>query len=594
MNTTLTKEPPRWQLSMYKGFEARNYKNDIKEFSISLKKLKALLMQPCPETETKKGSINFQEVLTLLNRAFDLHENLESYTYCSYSIDTANGEALGALNRLEEAALPLAEIQVLLRQRLMEDKSWKDNEDLKDFTYFMHRSVEEGAFQLSAAEEDLAADLNRSGASAWERLHQGVSSSLKCKWEGNEEKSVVELRAMASHEDRDVRRRAWEKELSCWKSAQIPLAAALNGVKGSTEVLNRRRGCKSTLDRAVRQSEMSRETLNAMIEAMKGALPDFRRYMKAKARLLGLEKLSWYDVIAPVKGSGKSWSWEECRQFIIKHFGALSPEYSDFAKNCFANFWIDAPPRPGKVGGAYCISFPLQEESRILCNFTGSFTDVSTVAHELGHAWHHEVLKKAPSLHRRYPMTLAETASIFSETLVFQACYAQAEEKEKLSLLEGNIADSNQVITDILSRFLFEKALMEGRKRGEIPPEELNNMMLQAQEETYGEGLDPIERHPWMWAVKGHYYSQDLAFYNFPYAFGLLFALGLYSLYQTMGKDFEPLYRRVLLKTGRASAEDCAREAGLDIRDGAFWNRSLDTIRKQIDLFCQKAETAIQ
>uniref|UniRef100_UPI00261E3E51 M3 family metallopeptidase n=1 Tax=Oceanispirochaeta sp. TaxID=2035350 RepID=UPI00261E3E51 len=210
---------------------------------------------------------------------------------------------------------------------------------------------------------------------------------------------------------------------------------------------------------------------------------------------------------------------------------------------------------------------------------------------ELGHAWHHEVLKKAPALHRHYPMTLAETASIFSETLVFQACYHQAGDQEKASLLDSTLMDSNQVITDILSRFLFEKELMKKRAEGELSPENLKDMMLRAQEATYGDALEQSERHPWMWAVKGHYYNQDLAFYNFPYAFGLLFALGLYSLYEEMGEDFSVLYKKVLLKTGRASAEDCAAEAGIDITKQDFWDRSLGVIKKQIDDYCSLVQS---
>ena len=220
-----------------------------------------------------------------------------------------------------------------------------------------------------------------------------------------------------------------------------------------------------------------------------------------------------------------------------------------------------------------------------MTNFDGAYTDVSTIAHELGHGWHHEVLKKAPALHRDYPMTLAETASIFSEILVFQGYYRNAAQNEKKGLLESSLSDSNQVITDILSRFLFEKELMERRGRGELSPEELKEMMLQAQESTYGEALHPDERHPWMWAVKGHYYIQDLGFYNFPYAFGLLFGWGLYSLYEEMGSEFAPLYTKILQMTGRASVEACAAAAGINIREKAFWQRSLGMIKRQIDDF---------
>ncbi len=528
-------------------------------------------------------------LLPRLNEAHDIYETLESYCYCSYSTDTSDPASLAALNGLEEDALPFTGVLVRLKNRLAASGTgpdqWKKDTLLKEYIYYLTESLDEQKFQMPPESEDLAYDLARSGSSAWSRLHSQISSSLKTEWEDGESKTVTELRALGSHSDREVRKKAWKKELECWKSAEVPIAAALNGVKGFTHTLNTRRGYSSTLERSVRQAGMSMATLDAMIAAMKESLPDFRVYMKAKASLMGMEKLSWYDTVAPVSTSAEDWSWQGSRDFIISHFTSLSPEYGRFGERCFREKWIDAAPRNGKVGGAYCISFPRFGESRVLTNFTGSFNDVSTIAHELGHAWHFEVLKDAPALHRHYPMTLAETASIFSETLVFQACYAGAREEEKLFLLDSTLSDSNQVITDILSRFLFESELMKRRGEGELSPEDLNRMMLDAQEATYGDALHPDERHPWMWAVKGHYYSMDLAFYNFPYAFGLLFSLGLYSLYERMGSDFEPLYRRVLQLTGRASAEDCAAAAGLNIKSPDFWKGSLDVIRKQIKDF---------
>ena len=581
---------PAWSLSMYDGFDADNYKNNVNELGSLFTKMDAILEKDEPWEEDPVTVL--EEIIPLLNRAHDLYESLESYTYCSYSVRTDDDRALNELNALEEKSVPFTSLLVRLRNRLASSASgpegWKKSAVLKDYLYFLNESLEDQKYQMSPELEDLAADLSRSGASAWGRLQETISSSLKCDWAEGEEKSVIQLRSMAADPDRNIRERAWKKELECWKSVEIPMAAAINGIKGSTNTLNGRRGYESTLERSVRQAGMSRKTLDTMIAAMKDALPDFRRYMKAKARRMGLEKLAWYDTVAPLESTASIWDWKKTKGFIIEHFRALSPSYASFAERCFNENWIDAPPRSSKVGGAYCISFPLSEESRILTNFSGSFNDVSTVAHEMGHAWHHEVLKKAPALHRHYPMTLAETASIFSETLVFQACYAQASPEDKLSLLDSTLSDSNQVITDILSRFLFEKELMERRSSGELSPSELNHMMLRAQEETYGDALDPVQRHPWMWAVKGHYYNQDLAFYNFPYAFGLLFALGLYSLYEKMGSDFEPLYRKVLTETGRATVEDCGAAAGLDLRSEEFWQDSLSVILRQIDLFCKE------
>ncbi|MDC7223241.1 MAG: M3 family oligoendopeptidase [Spirochaetales bacterium] len=579
---------PLWDLNMYDRFEGKDFSRDGKEFREMSDELKALMEEESLWSEEPLHAL--EKALPLINRCWELYENMESYTYCRYSVDTGDGEALNRLNKLEEEAMTLQQGMVLFNNRLAETgtgpEEWAASPVLKDFIFFLSEAREDRAYQMAPELEDLAADLSRSGGSAWGRLQQSLSATLKTEWEPGEWKTVTQLRLMAADPDREIRRKAWELELKCWKSVETALAASLNGVKGFTHTLNSRRGYDSTLQRSVRQARMERKTLDAMIEAMEESLPLFRRYLKAKAAKMGLETLSWYDIIAPAESSARKWEWEETRAFIEKNFAALSPAYGEFGKKAFEENWIDARPREGKVGGAYCIGFPLQKESRIMTNFDGSFTDVSTVAHELGHAWHSDVLKDAPPLHRDYPMTLAETASIFSEILVSQSYYGQAAPEEKEALLGESLADANQVITDILSRFYFERELMERRAEGELSAEELNEMMLRAQEATYGEALNREERHPWMWAVKGHYYSQDLAFYNFPYAFGLLFAWGLYSLYEEMGADFEPLYRQVLEMTGKAGAEECAARAGIDLTDKAFWRRSLERIGKQIEEFC--------
>ena len=582
---------PLWELPMYDGFTEGPFQKDRKELINITCKLKEITEKDSLWLDTPLSAL--EETIPLMNRAWSLYENLESYTYCRYSVQTGNSEILSWLNKLEEDVMPLKQAMVLFNNRLAASgtgrEEWNSSPLLKDYQFFLNESLEDQKHQMPPELENLASDLSRSGGSAWDRLQQTLSSSLKAEWEPGEWKTVTELRLLASDPDRSIRKKAWEKELACWKSAEISFAASLNGVKGFAHTLNSRRGYDSTLQRSIRQARMSPETLDAMIEAMKESLPDFRRYLKAKAEKMGLESLSWYDITAPLGSSAKSWTWGETKEFIVDNFASLSPAYAAFGRKAFDENWIDARPREGKVGGAYCIGFPLQKESRVMTNFSGAFTDVSTVAHELGHAWHGDILKDAPALHRDYPMTLAETASIFSEILVFQAYYGRAEEKEKEALLESSIADSNQVITDILSRFLFEKELMERRAEGELSPEDLKDMMLRAQEATYGDGLNKDERHPWMWAVKGHYYSQDLGFYNFPYAFGLLFGWGLYSLYEEKGAAFEPLYRQVLEMTGKATAEECAARAGIDIRDKAFWRRSLGMIKRQIDEFCRTA-----
>jgi pepF/M3 family oligoendopeptidase len=454
---------------------------------------------------------------------------------------------------------------------------------------------------MSGAEEALAADLGRAGGDAWERLQESVSSNLTVDWDGgvarggsvdwtkekkkSETKTVNELRAMAFDPNRETRERAFRAELAAWKSVELPIAAALNGVKGFSVILNRRRHYASNLEEARRAARVSEKTLSALTGAMEDSLPQFRSYLKTKARLLGLPKLAFFDLFAPVGGSSKRWTFDEARAFIIEQFTSFSWDLGEFAEQAFNGSWIDAEMRRGKVGGAYCTSLPLAKESRILANFDGSFSSVTTLAHELGHGYHHHVLKDASAIHRDYPMTLAETASIFCEAVVFSKALETFPEEEKLSVLETFLQDSTQVIVDILSRYKFESMLFEARKSAEVSPEELCSFMEEAQKQTYGDGLDSENLHPYMWAVKPHYYRTGLAFYNFPYSFGQLFGLGLYAQYQQQPNSFPERYRALLELTGRAGAEKVTREAGFDIETKDFWKSGLDTIGNRIAEF---------
>jgi len=584
-----SKTPPRWNLaSIYDSFDGADYAADKEALRLGAAALLDLLAQPIPEA----GAAAADHILALLQayeHAGDLAENLEAYASALYTTDTRNARALAEINALEALSLPLGKAAVILRNRLAERRpvvlDLADNHDkLKPYAFFLREALERSLRQMPVEQEDLANDLARSGADAWTRLQEVLSSNLSVPWDTatGEYKTVTALRDLAHDADRTVRERAYRAELAAWETMELPLAAALNGVKGFAISVDRRRGWESALDKACFQSRISRKTLDALIGVLEEAQPLFRRYLKAKARLLGVKACAFYDLFAPVGAATRKWSWDQSRDFILDRFSSFDPGMGNFARHAFAFSWIDAEGREGKVGGAYCTDLPLKGESRILCNFEGSFDSLTTVAHELGHAWHHEVIKDLPRTLSGYPMTLAETASTFAETIVFEGALAQAAPEERLGLIEGSLKDACQIGTDILSRFYFERDLFARRAEAELSPAELKVLMTKAQLATYGDSLDPEKLHPYMWAVKGHYYRSGLAFYNYPYAFGQLFSLGLYARFRKVGPDFAADYRRLLRLTGQAQAEDVARAAGFDIEQAAFWQESMAVIADRV------------
>ncbi len=278
------------------------------------------------------------------------------------------------------------------------------------------------------------------------------------------------------------------------------------------------------------------------------------------------------------------WEYDEAASFIIEQFGTYSSKLSNFAARAFREQWIDAEPRVGKVDGAFCA--PLRkDESRVFANFKPSYGGMSTLAHELGHGYHNLNLAHRTMLQQDTPMTLAETASIFCETIVREAALRKAGVQEQISILEASLQGSCQVVVDITCRFLFEQRLFEARQQRELSVAELNNVMLEAQRETYGDGLDENALHPYMWAMKPHYYSTDTSFYNYPYMFGLLFGLGLYAQYQQDPEKFKQGYDNLLSSTGLADAATLAAQFGIDIHSADFWRASLDIIREDIERF---------
>ncbi len=399
------------------------------------------------------------------------------------------------------------------------------------------------------------------------------------------------VRGMAYDPDPAVRKAAYEAELESYKKVEASMAFCISCIKGEALTTCEAKGYPDILTEQLTESRMDKETLDAMLEAIRESLPAFRRYMRRKGELLGHKNgLPFYDLFAPMGSVDAKYTVEEARELLVRVFNSVNPEMGAFIDHAFKNNWIDMYPKEGKEGGAFCAGFHKQKISRVLTNFVGSFSDVSTIAHELGHGWHNRCMDNVPVLISDPPMPLAETASIFNETLLSNTVRKTADDATRFALIENSLMEATQTVVDIYSRFLFESAVFEARKTHIPTAAELNKMMLDAQEAAYGDGLDPDVRHQYMWVNKSHYYTVGLHFYNFPYAFGLLFGLGVYALYEKEGASFMPKYDALLASCGSGKIADIAASVGIDVRSVDYWRGALGIIASEVDEFMALSE----
>lgn len=579
---------PHWDLTPF--FSAP----DSPELEAALEEVAAEILALRKLVDDGALESDFDGVLERLNALLEREHLVHAYLVAEVSVDSRNTVAQARLSRLMQEAVGLSNLQT----RMIAWLGTVDADDLlarsgqaREHEYAIRRAQIQAQHLMSQPEEDLAAALSPPGQVAWGKLHGDVTSQLTAELELDGELRrlpMSEVRNLATNPDRDVRRRAYEAEVAVWEEWAVPLAAALNSVKGATNVLAERRNWDSALDAALFGNAIDRATLDAMLEAVRESLPDFHRYFAAKAQTLGIERLAWYDIFAPFPGEGRVWGYEDGREFIVEQFGTYSGRMRDYAERAFRENWIDAEPRDGKRDGAFCM--PVRgDESRIMANFTPAYYGVSTLAHELGHGYHNINLAERTQIQRQTPMTLAETASIFCETICREGALREAEGSptEQLEILEGSLQESAGVVVDIFSRFLFESRVFEARRERELSVAELCDLMEAAQRETYGDGVDPLHRY--MWAMKPHYYFS--AFYNYPYTFGLLFGLGLYARYEEDADGFRSGYDELLSSTGMADAAPLAAGFGIDIRSPEFWRGSMDVIRGEIDRYCASALT---
>ena len=585
-----------WDLSiLYKDFDDPAFTGDM-----------AALDQAIAAVNALAGEAAGMDHSQLVHRFLQVQEQVEELTnklfiFCSLrcSANTADTKANSLGDHLSAKLSGCAAANASLRRTVagLEDLDAIMDADpaLEPYRFLLESIRRDSKYLLTDREEELFARMNISGASAWETLRDNLTSSVKVEYDGGIT-NLSAIRNLAYDPDPAVRKSAYEAELACYDKIKDSVAFALNSIK--MQVINecQVRGYASPLDKALYQSRMKRETLDALLGAMDEYMPKFWQYLRAKGKALGHENgLPWYELFAPMGKSDKKYTTQDAKDYLLNIFGGFDSQLHDMVERAFDEAWIDFYPRNGKVGGAFDCGVPSAKQSRVLTNFDGAFGDIVTLAHELGHAFHDQQVFSHPLVCQEYTMPVAETASTFNEVLTVSAAIDAAESKdEKLALIESQLSDACQIICDIYSRFLFESSVFEARPQEFLDADRLCQLMLEAQKKAYGDGLDQSCLHPYMWLCKGHYYSGSLSFYNFPYAFGGLFARGLYARYEQEGEAFVPVYFDLLSRFGSDTIANVTASVGIDVTTPDFWRSAVESVLVQVRRFVELAnqETA--
>ena len=579
-----------WSLKeIYESYTSKEFLDDLKKVDNGIGDLKAFSNAVYEGKDNIKNLENFINKLESINLVVTKIFNYANLTLSTDSQNIEGRKYLDIINsKYSNLAEPLTKIYKWVGSLDNIDELINASALLKEYEFFIKEIIEKNKHILSEKEEAIIAKMRNTGSDAWLNYKDLLISTHKVDIDLIIKQSLplTVVLNMYSDKNSEIRKKAYEAEIKSYEKIEEGIAAALNGIKGEVLTTSELRGYKSPLDMTLQESRMDRDILNAMLDAIKESLPSFRKYLKRKAELLGHKNgLPFYDLFAPVIDKEMRFSFEEGKKFVEKNFRLFSDDLADFAIKAFENNWIDVMPKEGKVGGAFCETIKDIEESRILLNYGGSFGDVVTMAHELGHGFHSECLKGESILNCNYPMTLAETASNFCEIIVKKGGIKTGTKEEAFAILEAEISDCTQVIVDIYSRFLFEREVFEKRKESSLTVEELKDAMIRAQKEAYGEGLDNNYLHPYMWTWKPHYYYATANFYNFPYAFGNLFAKGLYAEYLKRGESFIEEYKNLLKVTGKAKVAEVTKIMNIDVNDINFWRNSLKLIEEDIEEF---------
>lgn len=579
-----------WDLTVfYKDFDDPEFKDDLARLPKEIDAFTAAIASPAEDEVEKLVSLVHQE-----EALSNLFERLSLMIGLTLSVDANNKAANAAMAPLMRAVMGSSLASNAFSRYLASlenlDAIIDADDELKARAFALREAAEDAKHQLPEALEKPVLKMQLSGGEAFSQLRDKLDATLLVDYDGKQI-PLSAVRALAYDGDADTRRRAYEAELASYKKIELPMSFCLNNLKAEGETMAALKGYKGVLDMALAHSRMDEKTLEAMWTAIREALPELREYFKAKGRLLGHENgLPFYDLFAPVGQSTRTYTVEEARALLLDLFGKFCPEMGEMMRTAFDEGWIDMYPREGKSGGAFCSGYYAKNISRVMTNFAGSASDVSTLAHELGHAFNNRMLHHKPIMMTETPMPLAETASTFNETLLISQLLKTATPEEELTLLDSCLTEQTQTMVDIYSRFLFEQKVVAAQADHALDVDELKETMLWAQEQSYGDGLDPEYRHPYMWACKSHYYSTGVHFYNFPYAFGGLFARGLYARYEKEGEAFVPVYCDLLSRFGSDTIANVTASVGIDVTTPDFWREAVESVLVQVRRFVELAD----
>lgn len=577
-----------WSLDvLYKGYDDEAFRNDFKKMDTLIQRCTQAADQLSHTDETAA----LHSMLSLLEEFHTLADRVGHFISLKQSTNTSDGRTVSLMNQFSQKFSGITKANARFNRYVAEiedlDACIEQDALLKEYSYLLHTIKEDSKYLLSDDVEEVLSKMNISGGEAWANLQEYLTSIVEVDYK-KEATTLSQIRNMAYDSDPQVRKSAYEAELKAYDKIRDAVAFSLNSIKAQVLTECELRGFASPLAMTLHNAHMKQETLDALLHTMQSYMPKFHAYLKRKAELLGYKNgLPWYELFAPLGEETKTYRVEEAKEYLLKHFRPFAEDMADMMERAFDESWIDFFPRKGKVGGAFCANLSGVKQSRVLTNYDGALGDIVTLAHELGHAYHGMMIENHRPLNTDYSMPVAETASTFNENIIMNAAIEEAKGQEKITLIENQLQDLTQVICDIYSRFLFEKTVFEKRKDSFMFADELEAIMIETQKQAYGDGLDPDYLHPYMWICKSHYYSSGLSFYNFPYAFGALFARGLIVKYQQEKDAFVPKYRELLKATTISSVEDVAAMADIDLCDEAFWTSCLDTCAQRIDEFLE-------